>query len=257
VSRFKRVEILGVGVHNCSEEEAVEAISAWLREDKGLRQVCTVNPEFVMESRRNARFRDLLNRVDLATPDGVGIVLAARLLGKHVRGRVTGVSLVGRLSALSAAQGHSIFLLGAGEGVAEDAARVLEGSYPGVQIVGTYAGSPASDEFETIRERLLRASPDVLLVAYGAPRQDLWIDEHKSELPASISLAIGVGGVYDYLAGRVPLAPRWMRRAGFEWLFRLVKQPWRWRRILRVFGFAALATGAAIKRRLQPRAEAD
>jgi N-acetylglucosaminyldiphosphoundecaprenol N-acetyl-beta-D-mannosaminyltransferase len=251
VSRLERINILGVGVHNCNEDEAVEAIASWLREAGGLRQVCTVNPEFVMEARRNRPFRDLLNRVDLATADGVGILLASRLLATRLRGRVTGVALVGRLAAMSAARGHSIFLLGAAEGVAEEAARELESRYPGVQIVGTFAGSPEPDAFGEIKERLVRASPDVLFVAYGAPRQDLWIDEHRGDLPSSLKLAMGVGGVYDYLAGRVPLAPAWVRRIGFEWLYRLVKQPWRWRRILRVFGFGLLALGEAVRRRLR------
>jgi N-acetylglucosaminyldiphosphoundecaprenol N-acetyl-beta-D-mannosaminyltransferase len=257
VSHFNRVYILGIGVHNCNEGEAAQAIAAWLGEGGGLRQVCTVNPEFVMEARRNRPFRNLLNRADLATPDGVGIVLAARLLGTRLRGRVTGVALVGRLAALSATHGYSIFLLGAAEGVAKEAARELEGRYRGVQIVGTYAGSPEPDGFAEIKERLVRASPDVLFVAYGAPRQDLWIDAHKDELPPSLKLAMGVGGVYDYLAGRVPLAPLWVRRIGFEWLYRLVKQPWRWRRILRVFRFGLLAIAEAVRRRLRLRRDSD
>ena len=120
--------------------------------------------------------------------------------------------------------------------------------YPGVKIAGTYAGSPREEDWPDILERLQAARPDILLVAYGAPRQDLWIDAHKGELPDSIKLAMGVGGVFDYLSGRAPLAPPFARRVGLEWLYRLVTQPWRWRRILRVFAFGALVLRQAMGR---------
>lgn len=243
-----RVNVLGVGVHSCDEDGAVEAIRGFLREEPArLHQVCTVNPEFVMEARRNPAFRKLLNSVDLATPDGVGIVAAARLLGTPVKGRATGVALVSRLAQLSAEGNGSLFLLGAGPGVAEEAAEVLRQRYPGVRIAGTHAGSPHDEDWDDISECLHRAQPTVLLVAYGAPRQDLWIREHSAALPQSVRVAMGVGGVFDYLSGRVPLAPAPIRRLGLEWLYRLAKQPWRWRRILRVFAFGALALKASLR----------
>lgn len=242
---LRRVEILGVRIHDCDEDGAVEAMRSFLeREPPRLHQVCTVNPEFVMEARRNPAFRALLNSADLATPDGVGIVAAARLLGTPVKGRATGVGLVERLARLSAGEGHSLFLLGAAPGVAEKAAEALQRRYPHVKIAGTYAGSPHREDLDDILARLYSAQPAVLLVAYGAPRQDLWIREHRASLPPSVRVALGVGGVFDYLSGRAPLAPASIRRLGLEWLYRLAKQPWRWRRILRVFAFGALALKA-------------
>jgi len=233
--------ILGVRVHDCDEEEAVQAIERFLAEQPAqLHQVCTVNPEFIMEARRNRAFRRLLNRVDLATPDGVGIILAGRLLGTPFKGRATGVALVGRLARLSSSGGHRLFLLGAGPGVAEEAAQALSRKHPGVRIAGTYAGSPTDEDFPEIANLLVEAQPDILLVAYGAPRQDMWLGEYKGQFPSSIKVAMGVGGVLDYLSGRVPLAPGWVRKVGLEWLYRLIKQPWRWRRILRVFAFGLL-----------------
>jgi N-acetylglucosaminyldiphosphoundecaprenol N-acetyl-beta-D-mannosaminyltransferase len=244
---LRRVRILGVGIHNCDEAGAVTAIEAFLREEPGrLHQICTVNPEFVMESRHNRAFRRLLNRVDLATPDGAGIIAAGILLRRPFKGRATGVALVGRLAAMSAREGYSIFLLGAAPGVADEAARVLAERYPGVGIAGTYAGSPRNEDWPAIVERLQASQPDIMLVAYGAPGQDLWIDAHRHDLPASIKLAMGVGGVFDYLSGRAPLAPPLVRRVGLEWLYRLVTQPWRWRRIVRVFAFGALVVRQAI-----------
>jgi N-acetylglucosaminyldiphosphoundecaprenol N-acetyl-beta-D-mannosaminyltransferase len=246
---LRRIDILGVGVHDCDEEEAVGAIEGFLSEEPPrLHQVATVNPEFVMEARGNPAFRELLNTADLATPDGVGIVLAARLSGTRLKGRVTGVALVDRLAEMSARQGCRIFLLGAGPGVAEDAAREMARRHPGVRIVGTHAGSPRDSDWPEVLDRIEAAQPDVLLVAYGAPRQDLWIRQHRDALPRVVRVAMGVGGVFDYLSGRVPLAPAPLRRLGLEWLYRLLKQPWRWRRIIRVFQFGATVLVSVLKK---------
>jgi N-acetylglucosaminyldiphosphoundecaprenol N-acetyl-beta-D-mannosaminyltransferase len=244
---LRRVRVLGVGIHNCDEAEAVESIEAFLHEGPArLHQVCTVNPEFVMEARRNPAFRRLLNSVDLATPDGAGIIAAGRLLRRPFKGRATGVALVGHLAELSAREGYSLFLLGAAVGVADEAARELERRYPGVKIAGMYSGSPRDEDWPDILSLLEDSEPDILLVAYGAPRQDLWIDAHKAEMPGSVRLAMGVGGVFDYLSGRARLAPPVVRRVGLEWLYRLATQPWRWKRILRVFAFGALVVRQAV-----------
>jgi N-acetylglucosaminyldiphosphoundecaprenol N-acetyl-beta-D-mannosaminyltransferase len=234
-------------VHDCDEECAARAVAAFLREEPPrLHQVCTVNPEFVMEARRNPAFRRLLNSADLATPDGAGIIAAGKLLRRPFAGRATGVALVERLAEMSARDGWPLFLLGAAPGVADDAARVLAGRYRGVRVAGTYAGSPRPEDWPEIRRLLEAARPAVLLVAYGAPRQDLWIAEHRAEMPDSIRVAMGVGGVFDYLSGRAKLAPAPVRRVGMEWLYRLATQPWRWRRILRVFAFGALVLRSAV-----------
>lgn len=246
---MERVNILGVRVHNCDEQGAVAAIEGFLREPL-LRQVCTVNPEFIMEARHNRAFRDLLNSADLATPDGAGIVAAAKLLGKPVKGRATGVALVGHIAEMSARAGYLLFLLGAQPGVADEAAEVLRRRYGDVRIAGTFPGSPTDEGWPEISARLEQARPDVLMVAYGAPKQDLWIHKHRHELPSSVKVAMGVGGVYDYLSGKAPLAPAFIRRIGMEWLYRLVTQPWRWRRILRVFAFAGLVWVEVIRRKV-------
>jgi N-acetylglucosaminyldiphosphoundecaprenol N-acetyl-beta-D-mannosaminyltransferase len=248
---LRTVDILGIKVHNCDEDGAIAAIRGFLEaEPHRVRQVVTVNPEFVMEARRNAAFRDVLNKAGLATPDGVGIVAAARLLGTPVEGRATGVGLVNRLAALSGRGGYRLFLLGAAPGVAEQAASELVRRYPGTCVAGTYAGSPQDRDFPEISRRLEAARPDALLVAYGAPAQDLWIARHREDFPRTVKVAMGVGGVFDYLSGRVPLAPTAMRRLGLEWLYRLYRQPWRWRRILRVFAFGGLVLVEAARNRI-------
>jgi N-acetylglucosaminyldiphosphoundecaprenol N-acetyl-beta-D-mannosaminyltransferase len=214
----------------------------------GLRHVVTVNPEFVMAARRDACFAAALRASSLATADGVGVTLAARLLSLPRAPRVTGVELVEGLAGLRH-PGARLFLLGAAPGVAAEAAERLRARFPATQIVGVYPGSPAAGDWPAIAEQLRSTAtatatatrPSILLVAFGHPRQDLWIAEHREELTAlGVVVASGVGGAFDYLSGRTPRAPGLVRRAGFEWLYRLIRQPWRWRRQLALPRFAAL-----------------
>ena len=225
----RRIRILGVAVDDITEDEVIERVAGFVAAS-GPHQVVTVNPEFIMEARRNAAFRAVLAAADIATPDGFGLLLVARWRGTPFRGRVTGVELVGRIAAAAVARGWSLFLLGAAPGVAERAAAALQRDYPGLRIAGCYAGSPWPEDSAHSRALIGAARPDVLLVAYGHPAQDLWIAANQPDL--RVPVAIGVGGVFDYLSGMVPRAPRWMRRLGLEWLYRLLKQPRRWRRIL-------------------------
>lgn len=224
-----RITILGIPVDNITEDAAMQRIATFL-EAGGPHHVVTVNPEFIMEAQHNQAFRAVIRAADLATPDGFGLLLAARWLGTPLQGRATGVALVQRIAALAAARGYRIFLLGAAPGVAEQAAAVLCTRYPNLHIAGCFAGTPHPRHEPFLRQLIAAARPDVLLVAYGHPRQDLWIARNQPAL--RIPLAMGVGGVYDYLSGRVPLAPAWVRHLGLEWLYRLVRQPRRWRRIL-------------------------
>lgn len=222
------VTILGVRIDDVSMDETIARIRHMLADGRS-HHIVTVNPEFVMTAQRNALFHDTLRRADLAVPDGVGLKLAARWTGQRLTNRVPGVELCERLAQLSAETGARMFLLGAAPGVAETAAAALRRRYPGVAIVGCYAGSPHPRDEAEAHQRIMAAQPDILLVAYGSPAQDLWIARNQPRL--AIPVAIGVGGSFDYLSGHVPRAPRLMRRIGLEWLYRLMRQPWRWRRI--------------------------
>lgn len=240
-----RRDLLGVAVDDVTESEAVAAVDRFLQEGRP-RQVVTVNPEFVMAARKNEAFRKALNGADLAVPDGVGLIWAGLLLRHPFRGRVPGVELTRALAALCAARGYRLYLLGAAPGVAEETAQRLQQESPGLPIAGTYAGSPAPEEEEAIVARIRAASPRLLLVAYGAPQQDLWLRRNLPRLGAVVG--IGVGGTFDYISGRVPRAPGWMRRAGLEWLYRLVRQPWRWRRMLALPAFCWQVLRQALSR---------
>ncbi|RRR74330.1 MAG: WecB/TagA/CpsF family glycosyltransferase [Candidatus Viridilinea halotolerans] len=225
----RRLPILGVAVDDVTEDEALVQIAALLASG-GIHQICTVNPEFVVEAGRNPAFAHVLAHASLCTPDGVGLLLAARYLGYPLRGRVTGVELTRRLAGLAAQGGHRLFLLGAAPGVAEDAAAVLRREHPSLLIAGCYAGSPAPRHEPFLRQLIRATQPAILLVAYGHPQQDLWIARNQALL--GVPIALGVGGTFDYIAGRVPRAPRWLRRIGLEWLYRLVRQPRRLPRII-------------------------
>lgn len=223
------ITILGVQIDNVTTPQALQLIAGFV-EAGTPHQVVTVNPEFVMTARRLPAFRDVINRADLRLPDGVGLLWAARRLGTPLQERVAGSDMVPRIAQQAARLGHRIFLLGAAPGVAEKAAARLVHLAPGVMIVGTYAGSPAVEEEDEIVGMICTAAPDILFVAYGAPQQDLWIARNLDRL--GVAVAMGVGGTFDFLAGVSKRAPRWIQRLGFEWLYRLMREPWRWRRQL-------------------------
>lgn len=212
------------------------------------RQVVTVNLDFLVQAERNRHFREVINRADLAVADGMPLVWASHLVGQPLAERIAGVELVHESCALAAAAGHGVFLLGAAPGVADAAARELEVRYPGLRIAGTFSppyGGMTGDEEERVIETIRRAAPGFLFVALGAPRQDLWIHDHLEQL--NVPVAMGVGCVFDLLAGTVSRAPSWMRRSGLEWSYRLLQEPGRlWRRYmvddLPMFGRLALSS---------------
>ncbi|GCE17973.1 WecB/TagA/CpsF family glycosyltransferase [Dictyobacter kobayashii] len=236
------VYVLGVRVDRLTQRQVLasleQILSSAQRSSTPLpcQQIVTVNPEFVMAAQRDSLFCACINQAALVMADGIGIVLAARYLRQPTPERVTGIDTLSELATLCARQGYRMFLLGAAPGVAEIAGERLQEMAPGLQIAGTYAGSPALDEEQAILERVRTARADVLCVAYGAPAQDLWIYRNLSRLP--VALAMGVGGSFDFLAGRQRRAPYWMRKSGLEWLYRLYREPWRWRRMLALPQFA-------------------
>ncbi|HLZ25730.1 MAG TPA: WecB/TagA/CpsF family glycosyltransferase [Chloroflexota bacterium] len=245
--RPRAVDVLGLRVDDVTYAEAL-AILARAIDDRVPHLVTTPNPEFVMLARREPDFRTVMQRAALNIPDGIGLVLAARLAGDRLREHVQGTDLVLKLAAASARRGERWFLLGARGDVAQRTGRVLQRQYPGLQIAGAMSGSPLFSDDDAVRSAILAAGRvDVLLVAYGAPKQEYWLDRNLVAL--DIPVGIGVGGVFDYLSGDVPRAPRWVRQLHFEWCYRLIAQPWRWRRQLALPAFAALALTHAARRR--------
>lgn len=237
------IRILGYPIANLSMDAAVAAIGTMVT-SRQPHHVVTVNPEFIMEARRNTRFCQVLHHADLAVADGVGLLLAARLQRRCFKARVAGTDLVVRLSQESARQGWRPFFLGAGPGVAGRAVDRLQTRFPGLVVAGCYAGTPTPEETPDLVARVRSAAPDILFVAYGHPTQDLWISANKAALGAPVMM--GVGGAFDFIAGVVPRAPRAIQQAGLEWLYRLYQEPWRWRRMLALPRFLILALSEAL-----------
>ena len=239
------ISVLGIRVDRLTQRQALDYIDQLISlrrehssEEVRCQQVITVNTEFVIEAQRNTAFRTCINEAELVVPDGMGIVWATRYLGRPAPERVTGTDTLPELAKVCAARGYRLYLLGAAPGVAESAAERLCALAPGLQVAGTYAGSPDPAEEEAILERIRQAQADVVCVAYGAPAQELWVYRNLSRLPAAV--AMGVGGAYDFLAGRKPRAPKAMQKMGLEWLYRLYREPWRIWRMLAIPRFMLL-----------------
>jgi N-acetylglucosaminyldiphosphoundecaprenol N-acetyl-beta-D-mannosaminyltransferase len=223
------IPILGIPVHDVTIEETLALIDQFVREQTP-HQLCTVNPEFIMTAQSDVEFKQILQHSALNLPDGIGVVWAAKRLGHPLRERVAGSDLVELMADRAQTTGWRIFLLGAAEGVAERAANILRERYPQTHIVAAYAGSPRSEDEADIAARIRSSKADVLLVAYGAPKQDKWIARNIEQ--TGVVVAMGIGGSLDFIVGTQKRAPQWMQRLGLEWLYRLVREPRRWRRQL-------------------------
>ena len=238
-----KVCILGTAVDAVDFAATLDQIEAWVNARRAdatarTRQVCTVNPEYLVDARRDPAFAAVLGRADLRVPDGAGVLWAARRAGHPLRERVTGSDGIYKIAERAAQRGWRLFFLGAAPGVAERAAVILRNRYPGLVVAGAYAGSPAATDWPIIAGWLAATQPDILFVAYGHPRQDLWLDAHRHELSAAV--AIGVGGAFDFVAGVQRRAPVWLQRLNLEWLYRLLREPRRWRRMLKLPVFVGI-----------------
>ncbi len=225
-----RVHLLGVPVDAVTQQEALREIMRFL-EGSEAKHVMTPNNEMLVESTKNPAFRMILQGSALNLPDSQGLLFAARWTGQKLPERVTGVDTVQALCQKLDAQ-HPVFLLGAGEGIAEKAAAVLQSRNPGLKIVGTFSGNPRPEYSQAIINAINASQPHLLLVAFGSPAQDLWISEFLPQMP-SVRVAMGVGGTFDFIAGVRKRAPSFMRSFGLEWLWRFVQEPSRWRRMWR------------------------
>jgi N-acetylglucosaminyldiphosphoundecaprenol N-acetyl-beta-D-mannosaminyltransferase len=219
------IAVMGLPINSLSADEAVETLER-LIQSGGTHQVCTMNVDIWLNALADPHLHRIVAGSSLVVPDGMPLVWASGLLGCPLAERVTGVDLVPRLAELSARKGYKIFLLGAKPGVADRASRLLERNYPGVQIVGTFAPAEENlmrmDHTEILR-KIHAVSPDILLVAFGNPKQEKWIWMHRKRL--GVPLSMGVGGSFDILVGDNWRAPRWIQRCGLEWAMRFLQEP--------------------------------
>lgn len=225
----KTVDILGIPVDAITMKEAVDSVGAFVREG-GAHAIYTPNAEIMMAAQRDPELKEIMKKADMLAADGAGVVLASKLLGRPVPEKVSGVDLVREVFRAYAADGLSCYLFGAKPGVAQEAADRIKAEYPGLVIAGFHDGYFTDEEEAEIISDINRSSPDILLVALGAPKQEKWIFNRLGRLNAKV--CIGVGGTIDILSGRVRLCPDFFRRHGLEWLYRLYKEPRRARRML-------------------------
>jgi N-acetylglucosaminyldiphosphoundecaprenol N-acetyl-beta-D-mannosaminyltransferase len=210
--------------------------------------VVTLGVEMVMHAQRDARFREVVDRAALSLCDTIGILLASRARHGPLRERVPGIELVDALAARSAEAGDlRLFLFGGAAGVAERAAAVLRERYPSVTIAGTCDGFFAGAQSPLIAASIAKSGANALLVGLGSPKQEYWLDDYLTA--TNCGVGIGVGRSFDVVAGMVSRAPRGWQRLGLEWLFRLLREPSRWRRQLALPRFAFAATREAFAQR--------
>ncbi|MEK7653496.1 MAG: WecB/TagA/CpsF family glycosyltransferase [Patescibacteria group bacterium] len=228
-----KINILNIGINKIGLEEILAKISEWLSSD-GQRYIATVNPEFVLAAQKNEEFKKVLNEADLAICDGAGLVWAGRFLRGEKLIRVTGVDLAEELlhCHIATLSHYQFFLLGGAEGVAQ----AVKNIFPDSPIVGAQAGGRIDentyllDNNDELIRQINAGSANILLVAFGQVKQEMWISKNLAKMPG-VKVAIGVGGTFDYLSGKVKRAPETWRRLGLEWLYRLMREPRRFGRI--------------------------
>jgi N-acetylglucosaminyldiphosphoundecaprenol N-acetyl-beta-D-mannosaminyltransferase len=224
----QKIKIMGILLDRVDYDRALQKIERFL-ETGGPGVIVTPNAEIIMAARKNEKLKEAVNGADLCFPDGIGVVLAARIIGKSLYGRTAGFDLMTQMLDMAARRNLSVFLLGGKPGVAEEAAGNIKVKFPGIKIAGTHHGYFDENEEGEIIDMINKSGAHILLVAMGAPRQEIFMMKNRNRLHCNI--AMGVGGSLDVLAGRVRRAPVFMQKAGLEWFYRLVTQPRRIKRM--------------------------
>lgn len=251
--------ILGVDVTDATEAEVLEYIFNFLSETKDKLYIVTPNPEIIMYAKSHEPFRATLNQAGIAVCDGVGLLWASRILGKPLKGRISGVDLMEKLCKESVRKAVTVGFLGGRPGVAERIAECLMKKYPGLNVVFvaeewepdgfssteklkvssiSYLVSGKERKKQNTKYQIPNTTIDILFVAFGFPKQEEWMAKNIEKLPVRVMM--GVGGSFDYISGEVHRAPKLLRSLGLEWLFRLIRQPWRLRRQTALLGFMIL-----------------
>lgn len=225
------VKILGVEIDNITINEAGEMTKNLIENShKNCELIVAPNVEFIMRAQKDKKFYDILNSAKLATPDSIGVEIAAKIQKKPLKQRIPGQAYFRKILEIGEEQGWTFYFLGGKGDTAKKAIDNVKIRYPNINIVGFHEGFFKEDSEEKIIKEINSLKPNVLFVAMGAPAQEKWIYEHKNEL--QVDVAAGQGGTFDYEAGNVKRAPKWMQKYGIEWLWRLILQPSRIRRMI-------------------------
>ena len=227
-----KLKIFGVEINDASINEVKSEINLFLSSGQP-HLITTVNPEILLKAKKDPGYKRILNSSKLSLADGVGIIYASSYLNKKIKNRMTGSKLIELLAEVAAKKRKSLFLLGARNDIADKAGKKLSKKYPNLKIAGTSNGTVSGRDLSSqeIINQINSVKPDILLVAFGAPKQEKWLYKNLIYF-TSVRIGVGVGGAFDFLAGKVTRAPRYLRKMGLEWLWRLIRQPWR---IFRIF----------------------
>ncbi len=227
-----KTNILDYHIDCLTFEQARETVKGYMA-GTGQQQVVTLNPEMMLAAQRDQQFAAAINTADLVLADGTGLLLASWLVQPPLPQRIPGVDFITAVLADAAAHNQSVYFLGGRGHVAQHAAEKMRQQFPQLQVAGADSGGviPLGQQTPALVGQINAAQPALLLVAFGHGKQERWIADHLSQLP-SVRVAMGVGGTFDFLSGQVRRAPAWLRQMGLEWLWRLVQQPWRIKRII-------------------------
>ena len=239
-----RINIMGVDFDSLTLSEAVNLAETLISEHRAA-YVVTPNPEIVMTCWENTDAMEAVQNADLVLPDGVGVVYGAKILGTPLKGKLPGIDFATELMRRMATHGGRVYLLGAKPGVAEMAGERLTEQFPGLIVCGTHDGyfqedAPVIDEINALQ-------PDLLLVCLGAPKQEIWMLRNRSAL--KVGLMAGLGGSLDVFAGTVKRAPAFFQKLGLEWFYRLIKEPWRFKRMMKLPKFLFACIGKKLRER--------
>jgi len=228
------MEILGVKIDNLTIDKVLEKIKGFLEDDKQ-HYIVTPNPEFLVKAQSDKEFKEILNKSDLAVPDGIGLVFASWFLGQRIKARITGADLTGYILEIAQKKDLKVFLINWSKGLssANLIKKAVKEKYPGLRFeVKDIEKGRALKDTTSAEIVSFKARPLILFVSLGAPYQEKFIYNNLKYMP-SVKLAVGVGGAFDFITGRIKRAPKLMRSIGLEWLWRLFCQPWRIKRVFR------------------------
>ncbi len=247
------MKILGIRVDNLDMVQALCRVHEFMGANTP-GQIITLNAEILYNARRLPEFKEIIEKADLVTPDGSGIVWAAKKLGEPLKERVTGIDLMTEICRQAAPNSWPVYLLGGRPGIAQAAAENLEKLFPGIEIAGFRDGYFNPEEESSVVEEINASGAKILFAALGAPKQEFWLNSQKNTLNAKVLM--GVGGSLDVLSGQVKRAPLIFQKLGIEWLWRLLLQPWRIKRALVLPKFMLAVIKSRHQRKLnQPRQE--
>lgn len=245
-----KVKILGIYVNNITQSEVLQKTEEFVGSSKP-HILSFVNPEIIMRAQMLPSYKEYLNNADLVAPDGIGLLLASKIIGTPLKERVTGTNIMYSLAEMSAKKGFRLYFLGAKFDVVKTAVKKLTCLYPTLKVVGMNHGYFSVSEEKNVIAEIKTKKPDILIVCLGMYKQEMWIKRNLAEI--NVPVCFGNGGAFDFVSGRVKRAPLWMQKSGLEWFYRLLQEPRRIKRQLVLPLFLILVISRKFRRTIRKR----